>query len=447
MSKKDEEREEILENNIHYIYIQPTEYCRKKLKMNLIIDFMLGLNMYIGFKSGLNYNIEKLENFSIKIPVLQYDHKEFNVDEEKTINKKIKELKTFLSTFSKYETKMLLTMRNIMVILNYLGNEEFLGNLFRIYCPIINYTEIIKFKKINLKFPEIKLFTFIDGSIINLLIDPYLDGKYCLHVDLAQEFSEYDYQYNLLHFYEHLSCPWNMTDPGISKYNGGTTAYGECFVSAEYNSKQGLIHGLITFITEYIGKRNLDYWKKNKAKIELETKRTTSETINDRGFENFARADPDAFFTSYRTDVMTKWSQRPFVILIIAPENVDLPENKINKIISSVTPSEVKIEKPSFDYIPVRQIIYKRSRWIIKIDLQQIINNIYDNYGYSVGNFVCGIDCLMVFDTNIKITKYSVLNLLLYSIRYIQKSKLQDFLEKNVHHVLLPSNGFRYSMP
>lgn len=196
---------------------------------------------------------------------------------------------------------------------------------------------------------------------------PYIrDGA--IVIDFSRPFEEMGFMFNGLHIFEHLMCtPWvhmkKFSMENLVCLNGFTTNLGLMYVYTVHNSKasfQVYLDEMISWLNKI---RTPGFWHKHMQdeEVQMEIKRTISETIDIPWMIDFARSSGSAFEGSYREEVFEYWSNQPLKITLIHPyQDVFIPH----------LDSPRHVQKPSiptFDYLPMQAlttqslVTYKKS--------------------------------------------------------------------------------------
>lgn len=250
---------------------------------------------------------------SIPIDVLGNDDKE-----NKLLASKLKELKRFLKikidyrTLSTGQKRWISLMEEIpnLVISSPIGDEK-----ISIKDPFSNGIERISIYR-------------TDAGV--QIISPY-ETSAIIAFDLSKPFKDMAFQYNSLHFFEHIMCSnWvglrGAKNDRLIAMNGFTNEVGICFVYVVAGDKptaQRYYDKEIDLINES---------RKNGFKdsdIKREVSRTISETKSEPFLSCFARNAGGAFDYKYSNHLLNYWVNQPIKHLIISPWKISL--QKISK--------------------------------------------------------------------------------------------------------------------
>ena len=421
-------------NDIKYwIKIYPNNTYLNKNDNNLKIIlklFMRYLNNLLAGKSSLNYHCGPIINYEISIPVIPYNNEEFNKKLNELAKDKCQICLDFIKNynFSNESKKILNIIRNLIQ----LSETKDLSDVFSLKCPQIHYDTKLYFPKIDIKYSYMKHFKLIDESNINHFIDPYLKTQYALVFDISKHFEEYKYQYNLLHFFEHILCsPWDNLDRTHQiAYNGLTVSNGVSCVWVILDNEETMELYLKKTIEWIIKMRDINNWDNIKNILTRETQRTTSETRENRMFSSSCRADPSAYNNEYNINVLCKWANEPLNVLIYTSKEIKLDINNLNEIIKNNLPKEINVQYPTFPYIPVECIVAKKTANIIKSSPKEILNKILNEEIY--GNQIYGIDSVLIFPSEYYFDFNYTLHILLYLNKYLSEEEEQKFLMNNM---------------
>ena len=175
-------------------------------------------------------------------------------------------------------------------------------------------------KKKGKKKYEIKIRQTIlkDGTKLKEILDPLIN-YYGLYINLSVPFSDMDYGYNYLHFYEHImTYAWKpLSQQNVLELNGGTTCNAICYVYNIHSNSKSMEEYLKEYIDFHLKSRGNDFWKKEIVKgLETELERTTSETLMEKSLSQMAKTDPYSQH-AYNTQILQYYSNKPFEIIII----------------------------------------------------------------------------------------------------------------------------------
>lgn len=406
----------------------------------LLKRFMNYVNGMIGAKTSANYHIEKVINYTIKIPIYVYTNNEKNSDPVKLVIDKINNVRNFLENF---DWKMVgKTQLWLVRSLHILGIN--ISNAFTLstetpnlgFNDIINDPIIMNFPK--LEYPKIEREKFTDASFITYLSDPYL-VDYGMFVNLTVPFDEMGMSYNGLHLYEHLMTKaWDkLNGINLIEMNGSTWPQAICYVYTIHNTIESMKEYAANSIVWHLKSREKGFWKKHKDQLNLEIERTVSETRKERTLASMGRSDLHAYNYSYNTEIFEYWSNKPFELLIVGPtemKSLKLNSETINGYIRKYMPRK-DIKRPDnikFKYFPVDVLKMKKMQGfqITKIDSNDIKNKMLESDfdGESVYGLDCSFSCkyedLSIFN--------SVLHPLLFNNKLMSDEELNKFLQNHV---------------
>lgn len=183
---------------------------------------------------------------------------------------------------------------------------------------------------------------------------PYIrDGA--IIIDFSRPYEDMGFMFNGLHIFEHLMCtPWvhmkKFSMENLVCLNGFTTNLGLMYVYTVHNSKasfQVYLDEMISWLNKI---RTPGFWGKHMKdeEVQMEIKRTISETIDIPWMMDFARSSGSAFEGKYREEVFEYWSNQPLKITLIHPyQDIYIPH----------LDSPRHVQKPSiptFDYLPMQ---------------------------------------------------------------------------------------------
>ena len=366
--------------------------------LNLILQ---KLNQKCGAETIVNYRIKPVISFSkfkngvkkysfiIQFPVQQHNI----TSNEDLVLKDINIITTFIENFdwTKQHKQYIWLWRNLLQ-LNYKPNSYI---KFEDYKKKITWgvpDEVIN--KYQIKIRETSVYK--NGSINNInnisdttnhkekictlkeIVDPLIQD-YGLYINLSVPFSDMNYGYNYLHYYEHMmTYAWKkITNEHVLELNGGTTCNALCYL---YNIHEN-IDSLHLFLEEYINfhlkSRDKKFWNEelmNGLKTELE--RTTSETLLEKSMTQMAKRDPVSI-DKYNSEVLVYYSNKPFEIITYTPIVTNTKEI-INKYMGNLEESELNSTKPEeifFDYYPIHVGRDKALRNYLILSSSKVIND------------------------------------------------------------------------
>lgn len=407
-----------------------------------VLEFLQRLNIIIAGQSTLNYHMIPLANKPfIYIPVFPYKRSDFTNDISKLVHERVDTLKQFLSNyeFDKERSNILWYFRSILIMRDRTNLKGKSQPLFKIENRDYKITEFVDIRKdMDIKYPTIKRYRLTDGSYISIWCDPYVNDSHVVLCNLSKPFSEMRYQYNALHLYEHLmTYAWKDGDHGKEAYiNGLTVVNGISNVFAVLNSNDTMMDYLNRYITFLLASRDKSFWIKNKEMLRTETVRTISETRAARSFSSPSRSDPAAYDCNYNTDIFCKWSNEPFDILLMSNVDTKIDVNAINAKILSAKRTNVQLNTPTTNYIPVEAMMDKSVIHINRESIENIIKAIWDAGFGNIPGRLYGVDNYMVFPMEYDIRYDYRLHVLVYMHRFVKNIKEYD--EKLVRNLILP---------
>lgn len=407
------------------------KYCFKSL-----VQF---INHYIGAKTDCNYQIKNvcdlkpMNNARLYFEIPLQAHKQ---NENKTMilfNKRREIIKETINSinWNIQQTRLKWIMKyfksnNIIITYSLTDNID-----------DVNYSETIQLNNNVVDDTKIKITNFDDGSIIKQIIVPDCQD-YGVYVNISQPFEEMGFGYNYLHVFEHIMCiPWGkISVSDLIMMNGSTFFNGLSYVYALTRTKKSLKLYFNEVLNHIINLRSDDYYKVIKDEIDLQTKRTFSESQNDRSLVAFGRSETCAFDKDYNINVFKYWANKGVSIVILTPELINIKKEKINNILVK---SKRNINKPKIkmiDYIPFSVFnekekvgyVIKKMNKNLKID---DVNNAFlglDNYSvmkkkysgedYSMDYFNLMLSVFMLCNNPKTLKKYIKNNILPYKNLY-----------------------------
>ena len=409
----------------------------------LLHKFMSMLNSNIGANTNLNYHIEPVKDFKIKIPIHVYTNDEKKLSMSDLISKRISTLTKHLSTidWSKFTN---LQEQWIIYSLKTSGidiSKDFTISTFideSIDFENLDH-EVLNINLPSAKQPKIKRITYKDGSSILYLSSPYLTD-FGIFANLTTDFSEMGMSFNALHLYEHLmTYAWKGIDFGkIKLMNGSTWPNALCSVFVITQTLESMKTFAAAFIKFYLESRDAGFWESKEMidAVKLETQRTISETRLERTLSSLCRSDFHAYDFKYNTKIFEYWSQRPFDLLISGPDSLNklfMNESTINKFIS-LHPSR-KIQKPGnvvYKTLPLDTIKMKELHQfrVIGADKDEIKSRLLNPT--SENKALYGIDSKIISDVENLDGYNSVLHMLCYGNRLFTDDELNQFVQKSV---------------
>ena len=412
-------------------------YYNVKLIMELLNIYMQYINMLIGSKTPINYNIHPVTNFRIIIPIYYYSRNEMH-DIYGTIENKIKIIVNYLENdidWKQTNSKILWCLRSLKIL------DVDIVNIFslRLLTDIIEIEPVdikLTVKVPELNMPKIITKTFSDGSNITIYNDEYIT-EYGVFNDLSVLFNDMSIEYNVLHMYEHLSMfAWNgCNGKCCTESNGTTYSNGLSNIYSIHRTKESLIEYTNALLKFVMKSRSMDYWDKNKKIVEVETLRTISETLKSRTMNSHGRSAISAYSIGYDTNIFKYLSNRPFNILIMTYEQINFEFEKIESLIKRYPLNKVPRPKNViYNYYPF-EIAWCKSitgECSKRIDTKNIINHLFSDLVIDFERAFLGID--VMFKSNNDLSIYNTyLHILLYYIPYIEnKEIINEYLKKKI---------------
>ena len=286
-----------------------------------------------------------------------------------------------------------------------------------------------------------------DGSEIIQLIDPYVNG-YGFYVNLSKPFEYCDFGYNYLHLFEHMLCfQWKKDhyQDGVIYMNGLTYNNGKCCVFNIAKNPKVFKVEFERCVKAYFKARSEEFWVKgNKENLDIETKRTISESYEDRTLHTYFRTDPSGLSGGYDYNVLRYFASDPFKCLIITPSEISIDFTLISNLAKEFKPYTVKPKIESFETIPLETIKRKiNSGYCIekltKKDIERAINGTKVNYNM-------GLNSKAVYQSYCKTT---LLEALLYHPdvvnlnEYVKKVMLPYVVEEYNSLEVIPYDRFK----
>lgn len=279
-----------------------------------------------------------------------------------------------------------LILKNIKIISDYIKNKNWeLDNkqylwlwriLYQLKYKPISYIQYEDFKeKVEwgisddvIKKYEIKIRETLmkDGSKLKEILDPLIND-YGLYINLSVPFSDMDYGYNYLHFYEHImTYAWKpLSQQNVLELNGGTTCNAICYIYNIHSNQESAEEYLSKYLTFHLDSRNNEFWNGDIVEgLKTELERTTSETLMEKSLTQMAKTDVYSQ-QGYNVKILQYYSNKPFEIIMYSPkitnakkiceeafDKIEVKENSNNK-----TPKKIK-----FDYYPLHVLRDKKDR-------------------------------------------------------------------------------------
>ena len=242
-----------------------------------------------------------------------------------------------------------------------------------------------------------------DGTKLKEILDPLIND-YGLYINLSVPFSDMDYGYNYLHFYEHImTYAWkSLSQQNVLELNGGTTCNAICYVYNIHSNSKSMEEYLKEYIDFHLKSRRNDFWKKEIVKgLETELERTTSETLMEKSLSQMAKTDPYSQH-AYNTQILQYYSNKPFEIIVYSPKITNakkICEQYFNNSeeLQKITPKKIK-----FDYYPLHVLRDKKDRNYLVLHINK-----------KMENGVTGIDNYIHSDSDINELNTTLLKILL----------------------------------
>ena len=213
---------------------------------------------------------------------------------------------------------------------------------------------------------------------------PYIrDGA--IVIDFSRPFEDMGFMFNGLHIFEHLMCtPWvhmkKFSMENLVCLNGFTTNLGLMYVYTVHNSKasfQVYLDEMISWLNKI---RTPGFWHEHMKdeEIQMEIKRTISETIDIPWMVDFARSSGSAFEGNYREEVFEYWANQPLKITLIHPyQDIFIPN------LDKPRPVQ-KPSIPTFDYLPMQALTVDSFTTYKKESTKEIAEQVYDALTYGL---------------------------------------------------------------
>lgn len=426
----------VLDNT--YIYIKYNKSSDQNNYSDVLIKkFMDYMNGIIGAKTATNYHIEKVKNFTIRIPIYVYTNEEAKMNPIDLLEKRVKTIMNFLENFdwktvSKFQLWLVRSLHILGINISTCFNIE--TEMPNVDYKKINETILIKFP--DIQYPKLRRIKLNDNSMITLYSDPYMDD-YGLFLNLSVSFDEMGMSYNALHLYEHLlTKPWDkLNGHDLIELNGSTYPVGTCFVYTIHKTINSLKLHMNSTLKWLLKSRLPDFWKNKEEEINLETIRTISETRRERTLTSMGRSDLHAYDLKYNTDIFDYWSNKPFNILLAGPDDFnEINEDKLNVLVKKYSlrndikrPENIKFKNIPMDVLKMKKFT---GFYILKDDVENIKNRFLKNDFES--NSFFGIDCVMSCKSEDLSVYNSVLHPLLYLNKYFTDEELNDYVKRHV---------------
>lgn len=329
------------------------------VKTTVVKSFMSIINSYISSQTKLCYHMTDVDlDGTITVPVDVLTNEDINTEKRKFENI-IMQLKQYLESDINYNVFSLKAKSICSSIIKYSFDWN---NSFYIHCEKLHKNVNVKMKKPNVEELIINEYEFKDGSSITEIVNPYItDALIC--ADLCIPYKEMDFGYNVLHFYEHITCtPWfnNKSEykNDVIYTNGFTSNIGHCYVFSLVQNAKTFENYLYLLVDWMIKSRDLEFWKKHKNDLKRETSRTISETKLNESLGIFARSSGSAYGNVMNNktyiSALKYWSNKPFNIFIRHPfTSFRLNNKRIQELIQKHPLSKVpKPEINTFNYYP-----------------------------------------------------------------------------------------------
>ena len=417
-----------------FIYIKANpEYNKDKIHIKFLKDFMEYLNFCFSAFTDINYFHAPVHDLTITIQVLRYTKKDMETEGEDNVIKIIDKINDFCTKYdwNKSEKQVKYILRSLKI----------LGIDFNRLCMIIyksddiDYNNFMNFSMPNFEYPKLKTTKLLDGSTINILIDPYLQNNYGLVCDLSKNIDDMAFSFNALHMYEHLMthCWDDIDKKNLSILNGGTYQNGLCNIYITTNNLSILPEFFYKFVDFYIKSREISFWKENEKILIRERNRTISETLADKSFTSFARTDPIAYYKNYDTNIFTTWSRDPFNVLLISDTDLKLDISNFNNRLDIKKLPELKeIEVNKYNFIPLETLWRRDLGWfyVKRMKPEEIIQEFYKN---KFSDLLYGIDNCIISLLGSEGSQFkTALYPLLYLRNYTNEKELEEFLHKTI---------------
>lgn len=344
---------------------------------------LTNLNHLIGFKSDINYKIEEVYYnkdgmFRLEFPIESHISEE-NFSKSELIGNRIGTLKRFLKNFKSealedYSKWALYTLHK----------DKFDFKSFVIECG----NDIKEHAELNYDLDWKEEVYEIDDDTRQIhyinLVCPFIKN-YGIYAGYNKQFKEFNYSYNCLHMYEHLMTYAWQSSTKCYMLNGSTYIQALCFIYSIHKDEKAFNKYLIDYLKFHEQTRSSKGWKQLAKGVQLETKRTISETNQDRSLTNFARTEPDVWKDNiYDTEIFKHYSRQKFTLLLITPSKVELDYKKYLKPLKS---EKENLKYKTFNYMPLTVIRDKQDR---KFDILKKSNK--ESYE-DCKNSAFGVDC------------------------------------------------------
>lgn len=256
------------------------------------------------------------------------------------------------------------------------------------------------------------------GLKIRQIVDPLIED-YGLYVNHSKKFSDFCICWNILHLYEHLMVPWDLlgNDETILT-NGFTTPTGLCYCFTITKTLKQLIKDYNNFIKFFNKVREDPSFLKSRVK--LEERRTLSESIEDKDFSSFGRADPELYNHGYDIEIFKYFANQPLEILIITDKEVDVSKlQQLNKPVKVECPKKRTFKEPSLTMF--------RNRMVRSIIIEDMSHKTDASYK--------GVDCVL---NSVIGEDLSEMNILISNVfRTMTSKELEKYIST---HVIPPDN-------
>lgn len=420
-----------------YIFIRYNRECQQNSYSSVLLKkFMDFINGMIGAKTATNYHIERVKNYTIRIPIYVYTNEEAKMNPVDLLEKRVKTVRDFLGNFDWKTTNKLQLW--LVRSLHTLGID--ISTSFNIETQMpnndyaaINDQLIIKFP--DLQYPTIKRLKLSDGSMVTMYSDPYIDD-YGLFLNLSVPFDEMGMSYNALHLYEHLlTKPWDGLDgKDLLELNGSTYPTGMCFVYTIHKSLDSLKLHMNSTLKWLMQSRDPSFWDGKEEEMKLETIRTISETRKERTLTSMGRSDLHAYDVKYDTKIFDYWSNKPFELLLSGPsEFKEISADKLNAMIAKhplrkvPRPENVKFKNIPMDVLKMKKLT---GYYILKVETDKIKEQFLKK-DFDTNSFF-GVDCSMTSKSEDLSMYNSVLHPLLYINKYFTDEELESYVKNHV---------------
>lgn len=316
-----------VENLMIKLYAPAFESYSKSMR-NQVNLFISALCELIGAKTDIDYHAYNASNNGVTyIELINYNEK-FK-DTYELVNKRVNTLVHYLESLDLTKQQAYLVKISNLLMFNKINLNTLLSVSVVNMTTKENYIEPIPIhikQPLDFKRIGVKRVVTTDNSTITLITDK-CSTTYALYVNLTVPFNEMSMSYNALHLYEHLMmrCFKGLPQDKLLESNGCTFPNGLCHVYTVHSTVDSLKQYLNLTIKTLFEARDDDYWEQEQQvkDIELETKRTISETRYSRSLTDFGRSDLHAYNNGYDKNIFKYWSNKPFDIIVVGPAFTD----------------------------------------------------------------------------------------------------------------------------